>query len=195
MKILPLVAGILMTAAVVAPQNANALAFFFSFTNDVGNVSGTVTGEVFGLTNNSTSSATLVELLSWPSGLVPSANQSFYVPPINVTSWATQDINTFTVLDGQVTSGSFHADNSNSVSDLDRLYLNAGTCTSGPSCSFLSLGSNDGQYVWHGVDGTTFTTAISAVPEPSTWAMLLIGFAGVGFMAYRRKAKPALMAA
>ncbi len=30
------------------------------------------------------------------------------------------------------------------------------------------------------------------VPEPSTWAMLLMGFAGVGFMAYRRKSKPAL---
>ena len=28
-----------------------------------------------------------------------------------------------------------------------------------------------------------------AVPEPSTWAMLLIGFAGIGFMAYRRTAK------
>lgn len=26
-----------------------------------------------------------------------------------------------------------------------------------------------------------------AVPEPSTWAMVLIGFAGVGFLAYRRK--------
>jgi PEP-CTERM motif len=25
-----------------------------------------------------------------------------------------------------------------------------------------------------------------AVPEPSTWAMLLLGFAGVGFAAYRR---------
>jgi PEP-CTERM motif len=37
-------------------------------------------------------------------------------------------------------------------------------------------------------------TAITAVPEPSTWAMLLLGFAGIGFMAYRRKAKPALMA-
>ena len=36
---------------------------------------------------------------------------------------------------------------------------------------------------------------VSAVPEPSTWAMLLIGFAGIGFMAYRRKSKPALMAA
>jgi hypothetical protein len=36
---------------------------------------------------------------------------------------------------------------------------------------------------------------LHAVPEPSTWAMLLIGFAGIGFMAYRRKSKPTLMAA
>jgi hypothetical protein len=28
---------------------------------------------------------------------------------------------------------------------------------------------------------------IAGVPEPSTWAMLLIGFAGLGFMAYRRR--------
>jgi hypothetical protein len=27
----------------------------------------------------------------------------------------------------------------------------------------------------------------SSVPEPATWAMMLLGFAGVGFMAYRRK--------
>lgn len=32
-----------------------------------------------------------------------------------------------------------------------------------------------------------FLVATSAVPEPSTWAMMLLGFAGVGFMAYRRK--------
>ena len=37
--------------------------------------------------------------------------------------------------------------------------------------------------------------SVSAVPEPSTWAMMILGFAGVGFMAYRRKSKPALMAA
>jgi hypothetical protein len=30
------------------------------------------------------------------------------------------------------------------------------------------------------------------VPEPSTWAMLILGFAGVGFMAYRRKGQGAL---
>jgi hypothetical protein len=35
---------------------------------------------------------------------------------------------------------------------------------------------------------------VTGVPEPSTWAMLLLGFAGVGFMAYRRKLKPSLMA-
>jgi hypothetical protein len=35
----------------------------------------------------------------------------------------------------------------------------------------------------------------SAVPEPSTWAMMISGFCGLGFMAYRRKSKPALMAA
>jgi hypothetical protein len=28
-----------------------------------------------------------------------------------------------------------------------------------------------------------------SVPEPSTWAMLILGFAGVGFMAYRRKSE------
>jgi len=44
--------------------------------------------------------------------------------------------------------------------------------------------------------GTWSANIITAsVPEPSTWAMLLLGFGGIGFMAYHRKAKPALMAA
>jgi PEP-CTERM motif len=30
---------------------------------------------------------------------------------------------------------------------------------------------------------------VAAVPEPSTWAMMLLGFAGVAFMAYRRSRK------
>jgi hypothetical protein len=34
---------------------------------------------------------------------------------------------------------------------------------------------------------TTDTSLSPAVPEPSTWAMLILGFCGVGFMAYRRK--------
>jgi hypothetical protein len=39
-------------------------------------------------------------------------------------------------------------------------------------------------------------TSISAVPEPSTWAMMILGFCGVGFVAYRRKQNgPALRVA
>ena len=41
-------------------------------------------------------------------------------------------------------------------------------------------------------EGTGIT---AAVPEPSTWAMLILGFAGIGFMAYRRKSKPLMMTA
>jgi hypothetical protein len=49
-----------------------------------------------------------------------------------------------------------------------------------------SSGPNDiGTYVGD------LTATVSAVPEPATWAMMLLGFAGVGFVAYRRKATPA----
>jgi hypothetical protein len=37
-------------------------------------------------------------------------------------------------------------------------------------------------------DGVTISPS---VPEPSTWAMMILGFCGVGFMAYRKKSKPA----
>ena len=44
---------------------------------------------------------------------------------------------------------------------------------------------------WYG-----FTVGVqSAVPEASTWTMMILGFAAVGFIAYRRKSKPASMAA
>jgi hypothetical protein len=41
--------------------------------------------------------------------------------------------------------------------------------------------------------GTTLDGFTAAVPEPSTWAMIVLSFAGIGFMAYRRKSKPALI--
>jgi PEP-CTERM motif len=40
-------------------------------------------------------------------------------------------------------------------------------------------------------DGFSVT---NAVPEPSTWAMMILGFAGLGFMAYRRKNNQTKMA-
>jgi PEP-CTERM motif len=54
---------------------------------------------------------------------------------------------------------------------------------------FTSTGALNGSITFN------FTPVAGGVPEPSTWAMMLLGFAGVGFMAYRRKSKPALMLA
>jgi PEP-CTERM motif len=44
-----------------------------------------------------------------------------------------------------------------------------------------------------GAFNAAFSLTGSTVPEPSTWAMMLLGFAGLGFAAYRRasKARPA----
>ena len=33
----------------------------------------------------------------------------------------------------------------------------------------------------------TVSNVVAAVPEPSTWAMMMLGFAGVRYMAYRRR--------
>ncbi len=46
-----------------------------------------------------------------------------------------------------------------------------------------------------GFQGVAQPFTVAAVPEPSTWVMLILGFVGLGFMACRRKSKPAMMAA
>ena len=48
----------------------------------------------------------------------------------------------------------------------------------------LTNGSDTGSQAW--------LIRVSAVPEASTWAMMILGFFGVGFMAYRRKGQAAL---
>ena len=66
--------------------------------------------------------------------------------------------------------------------------------------SFASLGLTPGIYTWNwgsGANADSLTinigTAIppGAVPEPSTWAMLILGFGAVGG-ALRRRKRPAL---
>jgi hypothetical protein len=56
----------------------------------------------------------------------------------------------------------------------------------------VGLLTNPGLEPWIMVSEVEFT---AAVPEPSTWIMMIAGFAGLGFMAYRRKHKPALAVA
>jgi hypothetical protein len=49
----------------------------------------------------------------------------------------------------------------------------------------LSVNQALGAYNNPGLSDIHF--AASAVPEPASWAMMILGFAGVGFFAYRRK--------
>jgi hypothetical protein len=45
-----------------------------------------------------------------------------------------------------------------------------------------------GRAPYFGIDGVNLVQQqVSPVPEPSTWAMMLLGFAGIGYGVYRRK--------
>jgi PEP-CTERM motif len=72
------------------------------------------------------------------------------------------------------------------------------------SCDFLSLTNGLGPFDFYGYAPGTFekvgtntstngalsleltVSQTSVVPEPSTWAMMLVGFAGLGFAGYRK---------
>jgi hypothetical protein len=54
-----------------------------------------------------------------------------------------------------------------------------------PDGSFTGFLAGNGVYTSFPIQAT-FTT-VAAVPEASTWAMLILGFAGIGFMAYRKR--------
>lgn len=58
-------------------------------------------------------------------------------------------------------------------------------------------GSYDFIFSYNGKVGNTkevgsVTGVITAVPEPATWAMMILGFIGVGFVAYRRRSGTSL---
>jgi len=81
---------------------------------------------------------------------------------------------------GSNTSGN----NANTLEIGDSNFANSGT-----NFRLNPLGNGNGDRV----QGITISAAVGAVPEPSTWAMLILGFAGVGFMAYRRKSHGAAL--
>jgi hypothetical protein len=63
------VAAVLSGLMHIPSANATLLNFDFSFTNTTGNVDGTVTGEIFGLTDNAVSSASKIIITSAPDQL------------------------------------------------------------------------------------------------------------------------------
>ncbi|SDJ65160.1 MULTISPECIES: choice-of-anchor C family PEP-CTERM protein [Bradyrhizobium] len=81
--------------------------------------------------------------------------------------------------------------NGNSLSNMGWLnYSFLFTATS--SSETLTFTSTTSGYSGNSSYPTAFGPAldnvsVTAVPEPSTWAMMILGFFGIGFVAYRRK--------
>jgi len=93
-------------------------------------------------------------------------------------------------------------DNKNLVNNSSRTDVPVGVWTdysytftagSGDSNYFLNFFFQSGAYP--AKDVLLDAVSITAVPEPSTWAMMILGFAGIGFMAYRRRNQAALPSA
>ena len=74
---------------------------------------------------------------------------------------------------------------SNDNDFLSQVPLADGTLVDNPN-QFFVFGFTDADLAKFGVDEFV-PQEVAAVPEPSTWAMMIFGFLGLGFMAVRRK--------
>jgi PEP-CTERM motif len=168
--------GMLFTAT-INTQNAGAATFSFSFTSDgteLGlndpNTPGITSGLIFGLNENG-------------SGQIPTA--------IEIVSSPIGHDGSLDVANGQITaSNGLYANLFFAPSDSSTFYLNDKGDSALSYCSTSCVQTyNDA-----GFAGITFAEVTTAVPEPSTWAMLILGFFGIGAMTYRRR-KSATLAA
>jgi PEP-CTERM motif len=156
------------------------LNFYFSVTNTVGDVPGTFTGEIFGLTDNATSSASSVVIQSIPAGM-----NNLVSPPIDATLWDQQYQNSFQVVNGQVVDGGFWAQQTvNGFLHGYQLYING---ADGPY-NFLNLDGVDDTFV-RGDDGLAAANITPAsVPEPASCILAGLGAMCVaGYTTMRRR--------
>jgi hypothetical protein len=84
-----------------------------------------------------------------------------------------------------------------SITSIDRsvsgILSFVGTGTFTGSIGGVAFDPTPGKFTFstQGGNVTTFSASTTAVPEPATWALMLLGFGGIG-MAMRRRRRPAL---
>jgi hypothetical protein len=152
------------------------LNFDFSFTDTVGNTSGTVTGEIIGLADNGTSAATDLVIDGYPAGLSLSA-----VPwdIFNDGAWFIVG-NSFTVSGGEIIAANFFDSGpGEAIFSLDNLGFNTLEDNGLPP----NVTENAG-----GFAGVTYTAvpAVVPTPEPVSIALLLSGLFGLRLIRRRR---------
>ena len=133
---------------------------------------------------------TAVTLASSASGPVPAAtyepsNSSFSQYGGTATEYPTSDVWIFSagaLIGGTTYNGPFI--------DLSFVFPNGSALASyGFGASDLWTRNDYGQSTFYSVTGTAALATAPGTPEASTWAMLLIGFAGLGAGAYGRKGR------
>ena len=172
------VAGsVLLLAATFGPATADN--FLFSFTNTSGNTPGTVTGEIFGLVNNSTSSATDVTITSAPAAIgIPSF--PFDIFPLSIIPF-----NKFTVSADLITSALIDLVQRSSLPGLDLLI----ELLPPPNITQFHLTNIDSNAF---VQTATITFQPAPVPGPISGAGLPgLVFAAGGFLAWWRRKRTA----
>jgi hypothetical protein len=187
-------------SAMLASAPSHALTFDFSFTNDpaLGTIAGTVTGEIVGLSDNATSAATALYIDSIPNVLSLPGATPFNVLSPPIPGFTPNQIiqNTFTVSNGQITFASFQEKVFAPQGWLNNfLNINLGA-NSLPSSYYYNIFTYDRPDI-NGVDvnrsvyssSISFTSPVSATPLPPTWTMMLIGLAGLAFVAHRTSRK------
>jgi hypothetical protein len=174
-------------AAGLVSSPAAAVDFNFQFEGTSGSFSspGTVTGTIFGLADDGTSAATSIFVKTPTESVVLSGSNA------SISS------NAFTVSNGDIVGFKYeaYADILNNV--LFHLALNIGATRTTTLARALDIDTFDENlYVASSGRAVTFTRIEApAVPEPATWAMMLVGFGFIaGATRYRRKSVKASFA-
>jgi hypothetical protein len=185
------VAAITLMGIAAAPASAAVL---IDITQSGGNVDVTVTGDL-----NLEGATLYTSLGGYNPGIIPGGDD-WYVAPGGGGAIDVYELTGVTLPFG--TSGSFFnggltlagdsffIEGDNGIEPL--VAVPAGYTSGAPISSFMSLAGETiagmtlipGSYTFD-IPNDTITLEIG-VPEPATWAMMLLGFAGLGLAGYRR---------
>ena len=149
------------------------------------------TGSPFSDSENFTVTDPGVELTTFPNG-DPRTNIDFTATSILITylsssTWTATDFNGFII-----------RDLSNNLAAITSVSIDPSSNFAGFGSNRLTFDANSIAVNWQGLAFSPSTTLRlnvgfgSAVPEPSTWAMMLLGFGAIGVAARRRRQRPQL---
>jgi hypothetical protein len=177
-----LIFALALSGIVLSGTSAKADDFSFTITNTDGNLPGTVSGEILGLTDNITGPAAQILIESYPTAIASVVGPG----PIDATLFLNQLVNSFTEVNGVVTAGSFGAYNPQ-PGIFDELAINDGGQSTMQACGYPCFQSG---FYWVSTMGGFPSANIqpldppaSQVPEPSTLVLTFTGIVGlIGFL-------------